>query len=75
MDYFIEALGQQNDSNEWRLFVDSSKLGLKVVLVHNWSKYHSVPVDAIHMETSCDNMRHLVLISNMLNILGKSAET
>lgn len=49
MDYSVEALGQQNDSNEWCLFIGPSKLSLKVVLSHNGSIYHSAPtVGAIH---------------------------
>jgi hypothetical protein len=72
----VEALGQQNDSNEWWLFIDSSKLSLKAVLSHNGRIYHSAPIlGALHTKTSCDNMRHLLNVSNKINILGISMET
>jgi hypothetical protein len=40
----MEALGHQNNAPEWRLFIDSSKVTLKAVLLHNGNKYPSVPL-------------------------------
>lgn len=41
----MTAMGlQRYDSNEWRLFIDSSKRSLKCVLLHNGNKFHSLPI-------------------------------
>jgi hypothetical protein len=40
----IEALGHQHDPTEWRLFIDSSNVSLKAVLLRNWNKFRSVPL-------------------------------
>jgi hypothetical protein len=39
----MEKFNIQYDVNEWRLFIDSSKISLKAVLLHSGSKYASVP--------------------------------
>jgi hypothetical protein len=52
----IEALGHQHCTPEWRLFVDSSKVSLKAVLLHNGNKYSSVPfAHAVNMKESYEN--------------------
>jgi hypothetical protein len=38
----IEAFGDQHDPTECRLFIDSSKISLKVVLLHNGNNFPSV---------------------------------
>ena len=40
----IEALGLEYDPTEWCLFVDSSKVSLKAVLLHNGNKFPSLLV-------------------------------
>lgn len=41
----MAAMGIQNyDSNDWRLFIDSSKRSLKCVLLHNGNKLGSLPI-------------------------------
>lgn len=41
----MAAMGLQNyNSNEWRLFIDSSKRSLKCVLLHNGNKLGSLPI-------------------------------
>jgi hypothetical protein len=35
----MEALEHQHNTPEWRLFIDSSKVNLKAVLLHNGNKY------------------------------------
>lgn len=38
-------LGSENyDANSWRLYIDSSKISLMAVLLHNGNKYASVPI-------------------------------
>ncbi|GBL77811.1 hypothetical protein AVEN_153008-1 [Araneus ventricosus] len=41
---FGQALGHEHNPAEWRLFIDSSKCSLKVVLLHIGNVYPSVPV-------------------------------
>jgi hypothetical protein len=51
--------------NGWRLFTDSSKRSLKAVLLHNGSKYASVPVcHSVHLKESYEN---LALVLTKLN--------
>jgi hypothetical protein len=40
----MEKFNIEYDVNEWRLFIDSSKISLKAVLLQSGSKYASVPV-------------------------------
>ncbi|GBP14416.1 hypothetical protein EVAR_92401_1 [Eumeta japonica] len=48
--------------NEWRLFIDSSKLSLKAVLLHNRNILPSIPIaHAVHMKESYENMKTLLL--------------
>jgi len=42
--YVMEVLGHECNPNQWRLFIDSSKLSLKLVLLHNGNKFPSVPL-------------------------------
>jgi hypothetical protein len=47
----MEKFNIEYDVNEWRLFIDSSKISLKAVLLHNGSKYASVPVGhSVHLK-------------------------
>lgn len=57
----IEALGLKYDSNEWRLFIDSSSRSLKAVLLFNGNKVSSVPVaHSVQMTESYENMERLL---------------
>ena len=38
----IEVYGHGYNPDQWRLFIDSSKVNLKVVLLHNGNKFPSV---------------------------------
>uniref|UniRef100_A0A034VUX7 Uncharacterized protein n=1 Tax=Bactrocera dorsalis TaxID=27457 RepID=A0A034VUX7_BACDO len=40
----FKEFGQPYDSEEWRLFIDSNKLSLKAVLLHNGNKKPSIPI-------------------------------
>jgi len=47
----MDALGIKRDPQEWRLFIDSSKLSLKAVLLHNGNQHPSIPVGhGVHMK-------------------------
>lgn len=44
-------------SSEWRLFIDSSKRSLKVVLLHNGNKLPSIPIGhSVHMKEEYSNV-------------------
>ena len=57
----MNALKIKHDPQEWRLFVDSSKLSLKAVLLHNGNSLPSIPVaHAVHMKETYDNLKQLL---------------
>jgi hypothetical protein len=74
----MKALDQQDDPNEWCLFIDSSKMCLKAALFYNVNEYPSLPIaHVIHMEGLYDNvipflMKHIMIL---VNIVGTSVET
>jgi hypothetical protein len=70
----MEALGHEHNTPEWHLFIDSSKVSLKAVLLHNGNKYPSVPLaHAISIKKSYENMKlPLEKIHYEKNISGTS---
>ena len=40
----MEVLGHKYNPDQWHLFIDSSKVSLKVVLLHKGNRYPSVPL-------------------------------
>lgn len=61
VDGLLTALGYEHDPQEWRLFIDSSLLSLKAVLLHNGNIYPSIPVGyAAHMKETYENMELLL---------------
>jgi len=47
----VEVLGHEYNPDQWRLFIDSSKVSLKVFLLHKGNKFPSVPLHhAANME-------------------------
>ena len=57
----MEVLGPKYNADQWRLFIDSSKMSLKVVLLHNGNKFPSVPVaHIISMKESYESMKLLL---------------
>jgi len=56
----IEAVGHEHNPTEGHLLIDSSKVRLKTVLLHNGNKFPSVPLDHVaNMKESCENMKLL----------------
>lgn len=53
----FEELGYKHNPDEWSHFIDSSKISLKRVLLHNGNIYSSVPV--AYMNVTYANMKHL----------------
>jgi len=61
VDGLMNALGNKHDQQEWRLFIDSSKLSLKAVLLHNGNQHPSIPVGhAVHMKETYENIKQLL---------------
>ena len=61
----MAALKIDYKSDEWRLFIDSSKLNLKAVILHNKNLFLSVPTRyAVYMKETYENMKKLLCIVN-----------
>ena len=57
----MEVLGHEFNPDQWRLFIDSSKVSLKVVLLHNGNKFPTVPLaHAANMKESYESMKLLL---------------
>ena len=57
----MEVLGHEFNPDQWRLFIDPSKVNLKVVLLHNGNKVLSVPLaHAANMKESYESMKLLL---------------
>lgn len=55
------CMEQVYDSNEWRLFIDSSKASLKAVLLHNGNLKPSIPIGhAVNTKESYETMSTLI---------------
>jgi hypothetical protein len=60
-DGFFGALCHLHNPEVWRKFIDSSKVRLKAVLLHNGNIYPSVPLAySVHMKQSLERMRTLL---------------
>ena len=67
----LEALGHEYNPDQWRLFIDSSKVSLNVVLLHNGNRFPSVPLaHATNMKESNGSMKLLVGKISMTNFGG-----
>ncbi|GBN47291.1 hypothetical protein AVEN_255484-1 [Araneus ventricosus] len=56
----FKALGLQHNPQEWHLFIDSSKVSLQAVLLHNGNKHPSIPVGyAVRMKGIYETMKHM----------------
>jgi len=56
-----EVLGHEYNPDQWRLFIDSSKVSLKLVLLHNGNRSPSAPLShATNMEESYESMNLLL---------------
>ena len=57
----FQQLGYKHDHSEWRLFIDSSKLSLKAVLLHNGNEKPSVPlVHAVGLKETYKSMETIL---------------
>ena len=61
VDGLMNTLGIKYNPQEWRLFIDSSKLSLKEVLLHNGNQHLSISVGhAVHMKETYENLKQLL---------------
>jgi len=57
----MEVLGHEYNLDQWRLFIDSSKVSLKLVLLHNGNRFPSVPLaHAANMTEIYESMKLLL---------------
>ena len=57
----MEVFGHELNPDQWRLFNDSSKVTVKVVLLHNGNKLSSVPLPhAANLKESYESMKLLL---------------
>jgi hypothetical protein len=60
----MEEFQFEHTSGQWRLFVYSSKVSLKAVLLHDGNKFPYIPlVDAVHMTQTYENLQ--VFLQNL----------
>ena len=61
----MQEFGYSHRPEEWRLFINLSKLSLKAVLLHNKNILPSIPVGyAAHMKETYENMKNLLQCIN-----------
>jgi hypothetical protein len=74
VDGLLDALGKKHKPEEWRLFIGSSKLSLKAVLLHNGNIHPSIPIGhAVHIKETYENMEFLLKKYSTTNTSGTSA--
>ena len=57
----MEVLGHEFSPEQWRLFIDSSKVSLKVILIHHGNRFPSVPLaHAANMKESYESTKLLL---------------
>jgi len=57
----MEVLGHEYNPGQWRLFIDSQKVSLKVVLLHSGNRFPSVPLaHAANMKETYESMKLLL---------------
>ena len=54
-------LENKHTSGQWKLFIDSSKVSLKAVLLDNGNKLNTIPLlRAVHMTETYENLQVLL---------------
>lgn len=61
---YFKWIGLNYDPKEWRLFIDSSKSGLKAVLLNNKNEFPSVPL--LHSKVLKENYEDLKQVLNLI---------
>ena len=66
----MNALGIKHEPQEWRLFIDSSKLSLKTVLLYNGNQHPTIPVGhAFHMKETYENLKQPLNTTSVAGIV------
>jgi len=56
----MEVLDREYNPDQWRLFIDSSKVSLKLVILHNGNRFPTVPLAyAANIKESYESMKVL----------------
>jgi hypothetical protein len=62
----MDVLGHEYNPNQWRLFIDSLKVSLKVVQLHNENRFSCVPLaHATNMKESYENICKSLSMTNL----------
>jgi len=65
IDGLMQTLNIIHNPLDWRLFIDSSKLSLKAVILHNGNTLPSISVGhSVHNKESYENMKILMEVIN-----------
>jgi len=65
IDGLMQTLNINRSSLDWRLLIESSKLSLKAVILHNGNTLPSIPVGhSVHNKESYENMKILMEVIN-----------
>ena len=76
IDGLMLTLSINHNPLDWRLFIDSSNLSLKALLLHNGNSLPSIPVDhSVHNKESYENINFLMEAINYDKSNGKSVVT
>ena len=72
----MQTLNINHNSLDWRLLIDSSKLSLKAILLHNGNTLPSIPVGhSVHNKEPYENVKILMDAINYDKSNGKSVVT
>jgi len=67
IDGLMQTLSINHNPLDWRLFIDSSKLSLKALLLHNGNTLPSIPVGhSVHNDELYENINILMEAINLL---------
>jgi len=75
IDGLKQTLNINHNPLDWRLLIDSSKLSIKAVLLHNGNTLPSIPVGHSMYNESYENMKILMDVINYDKSNGKSVVT
>jgi len=76
IDGLKQTLNINHNSLDWRLLIDSSKLSLKAILLHNGNTLPSIPVGhSVHNKEPYENVKILMDAINYDKSNGKSVVT
>jgi len=66
----MEVLGHEYNADQWRLLIDSSKVSLKVVLLHNGKTFPSVPLaHAANRKESYESIWESTCMANLSEVM------